>query len=545
MGKRILGAAIGQCVHVAGILNFLGLARECGHETEFLGAAVSIDELIGAVREYAPDLLAVSYRLSPVTAAELFEELRQALKVNGLEHLKVVFGGTPPVVDLALKSGLFEAAFSGEESVQDVVAYLRGVPADAETIKHPGTLIERIAARSPYPILRHHFGLPSLEETIRGAARIAESGVLDVLSIGPDQNTQFSFFRPEEMDPRQDGAGGVPLRKAEDLEALYQATRCGNYPLLRIYAGTRDLIRWAQLVQDTIRNAWAAIPLFWYSKLDGRSNRSLVDAIRENHQAIKWHAERNISVEINDPHHWSLRDASDAVAVADAYLSAYNAKALGVTTYVAQLMWNTPPALTPAMDLAKMLAKMDLIRTLTGPSFRVITECRAGLASFSPKADLAKGQLAASTMLSLALKPDIIHVVAFCEANHAATPEDIIESCGIVQGVLKNVRVGMPDYTLDPAVQARRKELVQEAQVILDAIRASGQDDSADPLADPAVLARTVQTGILDAPHLVGNPEAKGLMATRIINGACRSVDSNGHPISEQERLKGSSRREI
>jgi methylmalonyl-CoA mutase cobalamin-binding subunit len=540
LGKRILGAAIGQCVHVAGVLNFLGLARECGHETEFLGAAVSIDELIGAAREYAPDLLAVSYRLTPATAAELFDELRQALKNSGLEHSKAVFGGTPPVVEVAVKSGLFEAAFSGEENVQDVVAYLRGVPADAETIKNPGTLTERVAARSPYPILRHHFGLPSLEETIQGATRIAESGMLDVLSIGPDQNTQFSFFRPDEMDPRQDGAGGVPLRKAEDLEALYQATRCGNYPLLRIYAGTRDLIQWAKLVQDTIKNAWAAIPLFWYSKLDGRSNRSLVDAIRENQQAIKWHADRNIPVEVNDPHHWSLRDASDAVAVADAYLSAYNAKALGVTTFVAQLMWNTPPAITPAMDLAKMLAKMDLIKTLTDPSFRVLTECRAGLASFSPKTDLAKGQLAASTMLSLALKPDIIHVVAFCEANHEATPDDIIESCGIVHGVLKNVRVGMPDYTLDETVQARRNELVREAQTIVDAIGALGQADSADPLADPAVLARAVQTGILDAPHLVGNSEARGLMATRIIDGACRSVDSSGRPISEQERLKGS-----
>jgi glutamate mutase epsilon subunit len=143
-------------------------------------------------------------------------------------------------------------------------------------------------------------------------------------------------------------------------------------------------------------------------------------------------------------------------------------------------------------------------------------------------------------MLSLALKPDIIHVVAFCEANHAATPDDIIESCGIVHGVLKNVRVGMPDYTLDETVQARRNELVREAQTIVDAIGALGQADSADPLADPAVLARAVQTGILDAPHLVGNSEARGLMATRIIDGACRSVDSSGRPISEQERLKGS-----
>jgi hypothetical protein len=56
------------------------------------------------------------------------------------------------------------------------------------------------------------------------------SGVLDVISIGPDQNAQEHFFHPEEMDHGQDGAGGVPIRTPADLEAIYSHSRCGIIP---------------------------------------------------------------------------------------------------------------------------------------------------------------------------------------------------------------------------------------------------------------------------------------------------------------------------
>lgn len=59
------------------------------------------------------------------------------------------------------------------------------------------------------------------------------------------------------------------------------------------------------------------------------------------------HGERNIPVEVNDPHHWSLRDAHDAIGVADAYLVAYNAKQMGVKDYVAQYMLNVPALISP------------------------------------------------------------------------------------------------------------------------------------------------------------------------------------------------------
>ncbi|NLW09159.1 MAG: cobalamin B12-binding domain-containing protein [Firmicutes bacterium] len=541
MAKKIVGATLGHCVHVAGVLNFLRLAEACGYQTTFLGVGRSEQELIGALREEDPEYLAVSYRLTPEVARNLFASLKNSLQEAGLLHKKLLFGGTPPVAAEARKSGLFTGVFSGEEEEAEIIAFLKGQAADGkgEKRKPAATLVERIEEKAPYPLLRHHFGLPSLEETIAGVARLAEAGVLDVVSLGPDQNAQESFFRPEEMDPAQDGAGGVPIRREEDLAAIYRASRRGNFPLLRCYSGTRDLILWGEMTARTIKNAWGAVPLFWYNRLDGRSNRPLREAIAENQKAMAWYAAQGIPLEVNEAHHWSLRGAPDSVAVAAFYLAAYNAKKAGVQDYVAQLMLNNPPGTSGVMDLGKCLAKMALIEQLAGPDFRIHRQIRAGLASLSVKPAVAKGQLAASTLLGLALKPEIIHVVAFCEADHAATPDDIIESCGIVQGVLKNSLFDAPEMAADPTVQARRDELVAEAGLILEAIRGMARPGTDDPLTDPVVLQEAVRTGILDAPQLQGNPEAAGRVRTGMIDGACRALSADGRRVlSEEERLQ-------
>lgn len=541
MAKKIVGATLGHCVHVAGVLNFLRLAEACGYQTTFLGVGRSEQELIGALREEDPEYLAVSYRLTPEVARNLFTSLKNSLQEAGLLHKKLLFGGTPPVAAEARKSGLFTGVFSGEEEEAEIIAFLKGQAADGkgEKRKPAATLVERIEEKAPYPLLRHHFGLPSLEETIAGVGRLAEAGVLDVISLGPDQNAQESFFRPEEMDPAQDGAGGVPIRREEDLAAIYRASRRGNFPLLRCYSGTRDLILWGEMTARTIKNAWGAVPLFWYNRLDGRSNRPLREAIAENQKAMAWYAAQGIPLEVNEAHHWSLRGAPDSVAVAAFYLAAYNAKKAGVQDYVAQLMLNNPPGTSGVMDLGKCLAKMALIEQLAGPDFRIHRQIRAGLASLSVKPAVAKGQLAASTLLGLALKPEIIHVVAFCEADHAATPDDIIESCGIVQGVLKNSLFDAPEMAADPTVQARRDELVAEAGLILEAIRGMARPGTDDPLTDPVVLQEAVRTGILDAPQLQGNPEAAGRVRTGMIDGACRALSADGRRVlSEEERLQ-------
>jgi methylmalonyl-CoA mutase cobalamin-binding subunit len=529
MRKKILGASLGSCVHVAGLLGFLNLCRGEGWEVCYLGPAVPVEDLVVSVKRENPDLVAVSYRLSPDAAGKLFTELADRLKKKGLHKIPFLFGGTPPVAEAARKSGLFSRVFAGSESMEEIRCFLRGETGKEKVENFPSTLAERVEKSCPMPLLRHHFGLSSVEETVRGARCIAEAGVMDILSLGPDQNAQEHFFHPERMDPAQDGAGGVPLRSAEDLCRIYEATRCGNYPLLRCYSGTNDLQSWAEMSVNTIRNAWGVVPLFWYSVLDGRSRRNLMEALRENLSVLRWYAKKRIPIEINESHQWSLRSAHDSLAVAAAFMAAWNARKLGARTYVSQYMFNTPKGTSPIMDLAKMLAKKEMIESLQNPRFRVFTQVRAGLAHFSSDPHVAKGQLAASGLLSLALKPHILHVVGFSEGDHAARPEEVIESCRIIRGMLQNSLADFPDLTLDRRVQIRKKLLQEEACLIL--------EDIGD-IANPRSLVRAVERGILDAPDLRGRPPAKGEVATRMIGGACRVVDAeSGKELREEERL--------
>ncbi|NLC58076.1 MAG: cobalamin B12-binding domain-containing protein [Armatimonadetes bacterium] len=537
-GKVVAGAR-GNCVHVAGAANFLALAEQVGYEPVFLGPAVAVDRFVAAVAEHDPEIVGIGYRLTPEVLPGLLAELRAALAERDLlRGRRYVFGGTPPTAAAATAAGWFERAFTGFETTEEVIAFLRGEEL-ADSDEHYGaTQLERLRAKAPYPLLRHHFGLPTLEETLAGVRQIALSKLVDVISLAPDQNAQECFFRPEEMDPALDGAGGVPIRTADDLRRLYQASRCGNHPLLRIYSGTRDLVRWAELAHETIHNAWGAIPLCWYSELDGRSRRGVAEAIAENQAAMRWHAEHGVPVEVNESHHWSLREAHDAVAVAMAYLAAYNARQMGVRHYIAQYMFNTPAGTYATMDLAKMLAKAELIESLHNEQFTTFRQVRAGLLHFAPDLELAKGQLAASTMLALALKPHIIHVVGFTEGDHAARPAEVIESCKIVRGVLKNCLFGLPDMAADPRVQQRKEQLVADARRIIAGIGTLG-DGRADPLADPETLSLAVRTGLVDAPQLRGNPAAAGLTCTRTIEGAVYAIDPETRQIlPEAERIR-------
>jgi len=252
---------------------------------------------------------------------------------------------------------------------------------------------------------------------------------------------------------------------------------------------------------------------------------------------MKWHADRNIPVEVNEAHHWGLRDAHDAIYVAASYLAAYNAKKMGVKTYIAQFMFNVPPATSPKMDLAKMLASIELVESLQDDNFRVLRQARAGLASMPQDLFEAKGQLASSAYLSMAIKPHIYHVVGFCEAHHAATPDDIIESVKITKAVIKNTLSGMFDFTQDLDVLKRKEELINDAKVILNGIRDLNTLCS-DPLSDPHTLSLAIKLGILDAPHLKGNKSASGSLQTKVINGACYAFDyENNRIIKEEERI--------
>ncbi len=536
MSKLIITASLGNCIHRAGIYNFTAIAQKEGYKVIFLGPAVSVGEIVEATIESKPEIVALSYRLTPQNARCLLQELEKCIEKYNLDEPRYFLAGTDAVAQVAREFAFIDTVFSSSSGEKDVIAALHQDSSVECPATYPQKLMERIEKNQPYPILRHHFGLPDLQATVEGIKVLAQSGLLDVISIGPDQNTQEFYFEQGKMNDEFTGAGGVPLRREEDFDALYQASQCGNRPLLRCYSGTNNLLSMAELLQRTIKNAWAAIPIFWYSCLDGRSKRELPRAINENQKAIAWHGQRNIPVEVNESHQWSLRMAADAVAVVAAYLGAYNAKKLGVTQYVAQFMFNTPFGTTPTMDLGKMLAKIELINSLQDESFKVFRQVRAGLAGFPTGYEYAKGHLAASTYLSAVLKPDIVHVVAFCEAQHMAKPKDIIQSCQIVRQIYKSAFCDFPDATCDERVLKRKEDLVCEAKILLEQI--AGLSDGEDPFTDSAVLTQAVQGGIMDAPQVNMRNNALLGITTRLVDGACVSYsEAEGRTISEEERI--------
>jgi len=543
--KTLIGAALGECVHVAGVMRFLRLAEQAGWRTIFLGPATPIAQVIATAQQVlaaasAEDaiLVGVSYRLTPETGERLLGEFAEEAADLHARGVRFVFGGTPPVAERAARLGFFERVFDGSERTEEVLAYLRGQPLAPREADYPQTMVERIRWKAPYPILRHHFGLPEMEATRRGIEQIAEARVLDVISLGIDQDAQENFFHPERQDPRRRGAGGVPVRSAEDYRALYQASRRGNYPLLRTYSGTDDFLRLAEMYVATIHIAWCAIPLFWFNQMDGRGPWDLEGAIREHQKVMAWYGERGIPVELNEPHHWGMRDAPDVIYVVAAFLSAYNARAFGVRDYVAQLMFNSPPGLADKMDLAKMLAILELIAPLESPNFRIWRQTRTGLLSYPLEENAARAHLAASIYLQMALRPHIVHIVGHTEAHHAATAQDVIDAALMARRAIENA-LGQPDLTADPHVQARKDELVSEARLTLEAIRQLAPASHPDPWADAAILTRAVTTGILDAPQLRNNAFARGTIRTAIDErGACVTVDAvSGKPLREAQRL--------
>jgi methylmalonyl-CoA mutase cobalamin-binding subunit len=538
MEKTIVAAALGECVHVSGIIHFLQLAESCGWKTVFLGPAVPIEKVIQAAMQEEASLVGVSYRLTPETAERLLADFAEAADELHQQGVSFAFGGTPPVVAKIQKLSFFEKFFIGGEPEDQVLAYLKGGPSTYQKIvQYPQTTVERILWKSPYPLIRHHFGLPDLEDTRQGIEEIARAKIVDVISLGIDQEAQQNFFNPEKQNLKRKGAGGVPVRTEEDYESLFRASRQGNYPLIRTYSGTDNFIKLAEMYLKTIHIAWCAIPLFWFNQMDGRGPWDLEGSIREHQKLMAWYGQRNIPVELNEPHHWGLRDASDVVFVVSAYLAAYNARAFGVRDYIAQFMFNSPPGLSDAMDLAKMIAVIRMIEPLSGSNFHTWTQTRTGLLSYPLDPSEAQAHLAASVYLQMALKPNIIHVVGYSEADHAANPQDVIESCKMANQVIENALKGAPDMTCDPRIQARVDELEKEAWVTLSAIRNLSRNSTSDPFLDAEVLTKAVILGILDAPQLLNNPFARGIIKTRIIKGTSQAIDSNRNPISEKDRL--------
>ncbi|MBT3241436.1 MAG: cobalamin B12-binding domain-containing protein [Chloroflexi bacterium] len=538
--KTIVAAAIGECVHVAGVSNFLRLAEQVGWRVIFLGPATPIKKILEVAEIEKADLVGVSYRLTPENGERLlgeFAEEADALKSKGVNF---AFGGTPPIVERIEKLNFFEICFNGTESTEEVVSYLKGQRIKIqEEQSFPQKTVDRIKWKSPFPLIRHHFGLPTMQSTLDGIKQIADSKMVDVISLGIDQDAQENFFHPERQTKRRMGAGGVPVRTAEDYQKLYEASRSGNFPLMRTYSGTDDFLQLAEMYIETINIAWAAVPLFWFNKMDGRGPWDLEGSIREHQKLMGWYGERNIPVEANEAHHWGMRDASDVIFVVSAYLAAYNARAFGVKDHIVQLMFNSPPGTSSAMDIAKMLALMELVSDLETPNFKTWKQTRTGLLSYPVDLEQAKAHLATTVYVQMALKPDIVHVVGYPEADHAVTGLEVVESSKMARKAIEHALQSQIDLTSSENIQLRVQELITDAKLLIEAICQLSQSNSIDPLTDPAVLSAAVTEGFLDAPQLLNNPHGRGEISTMIDHrGACVAVEkTTGKSITEKDRV--------
>ena len=192
------------------------------------------------------------------------------------------------------------------------------------------------------------------------------------------------------------------------------------------------------------------------------------------------------------------------------------------------------------MDLAKMLAKNELLFSLKDESFKIIKQVRSGLASFPLNLNRAKGHLASATLVQLALKPDILHVVTHTESDHAAKPDEIIESCEIIDQVISNAYSSELNF-VSKKVTERKQELIAQAKWIVNLVPRfiRKEPKGGNPWLDEEILHKLVQLGIFDAPHLKNNKFACGKIETKMKDGACYSWDPvTSQTLNEIKRIK-------
>lgn len=172
--KTIVAAAIGECVHVAGVINFLRLAEEVNWRVVFLGPATPIKKILEEAKKENADLVGVSYRLTPENGERLLGEFAEEADELRNKGVKFAFGGTPPVVDRIKELNFFEVCFDGKQTTEEVVAYLKGQNiAMRQEEDFPQKIVERIKWKSPFPLVRHHFGLPTIQTTLEGIKQIS------------------------------------------------------------------------------------------------------------------------------------------------------------------------------------------------------------------------------------------------------------------------------------------------------------------------------------------------------------------------------------
>ncbi|MCX7839866.1 MAG: glutamate mutase L [Anaerolineae bacterium] len=626
--RRVMVGAIGKCVHNLGVENFADWLQDqgLGYISVKLGPAVPIPEVINKIREARPEVVGISMRLGDLHVDKLISEFVTTATKYGLHPkdsgIRYCFGGLRPAANLVRSmTGVplepdpftppeerhydleqinqeystkpefyhfFEVIADDYITMEELERFARREPVHREEtlIRWSDYLVERIQQvreRENRPIIRAHIGIAAetIEPTIEGIEKLADAGALEIVSLAPDQTSQemlAKFIRGEE-DPSKylAGQGGAPIRTIEDLKRLKAATQRGNYPMTRIYSGTDELLELAKLWEKYLNICFPAVPIFFYNQLDGRGPISIHDSFREHYDLIRYWASVGKPCEINDPHQWGLRYASDDMQVTDHVLVGLMALKLGIKNYVMQMMFELPPEISALDDLAKMKAAYELIEPLTRHyDFHIIKQTRSGLPSFPPDLYQAKGHLAFGIYTQLYLEPDILHVVTHSEAHHEAKAEDIIESCQITKQVCWDfVKGHVPNIWADPWVKNRIAELKRNAMYnVLHGALLGGYEGpvtvnnffewAKEPSEDkernyetmllsfaneehyatgtcgvisPDALELGLQIGLYQAPHLTVTDRKYEMVSrckTKVIGGTCRTISWDGIPVKDE-----------
>jgi len=540
-------------------------------------------------------ILGYSYRLNPEDGVELIDRFLSFMKAEKVWKrdrgtvAHMFFAGLPPTCELVKRrfrqvEGFFEGDESPYESLRILGISERRIPSsvvadtkyDEERMRFGRELINKadyknlpappkggypefgntndgLLARLKHraeqdlpPLMRAHVGpyLPEREAAVDlfvdWAKTLAKTGYLDILSIGTSQLSQEDFFG--DWTDRRDG-GGVPIHFPSEFQRVWEASR----PMLvRTYAGTKDMLRLAELYEETIHAAWHTMSFWWFSKIDGRGHNNVLENLVEHANVARFVASAGKPFEPNVPHHFSFRGADDVSYVVAGFVAAKVAKLAGIQTLVLQVMLNTPKYTWGIQDLAKARALLRLVRSLEDSRFRVILQPRGGLDYFSPKEEKAKAQLAAVTALMDDIEPnrisspDIIHVVSYSEGFRLADPSIVNESIQITLQALTRYRELrrrglMEDMSLHEESKIRTEELLVEARAMIQTI----ERYIPNPYS-PLGMYDMFRAGFFPVPYLWEcREEFKDAVKwnTSVVQGAVRVVDIDGKPISTRERM--------
>lgn len=187
------------------------------------------------------------------------------------------------------------------------------------------TYIERLkyaCNKHALPIIRTHSGpynpnrLEALKEYSSWCRDLAQSQLLDVLSIGSSQLTQSNFGEDWEGKPN---GGGVPVNSEAEYRTIKEEAR----PMLvRTYSGTKDVPGLAKIHERSLNISWHALSFWWFDELDGRGHNTLLDNLKEHFEAVRWIVITGKPVEPNVPHHFAFRGADDITYIISGYLAA-------------------------------------------------------------------------------------------------------------------------------------------------------------------------------------------------------------------------------